>query len=244
MISVKKKLFYNNKIIYFFYKIAKILRNKKKGWHFAEFAEDVLVDRYLHKFKKGIYIDIGCYHPYKGSLTFKLFKRGWSGVNIDLSKFSVDLFKISRPKDINICCAISSKNKQIKFFENSKINQQNSILFKGKKLNQIKKIQSYQLNKILEKHKILKFDYLNIDVEGAEFQVLQGFNLKKFRPKLITLEINNFKDGLNASKCLINKYLYKNNYILFNRVGVTNFYFLKKYIKKVHELIDINNNIL
>lgn len=239
MISFKKKNFIlNNQILYFFYKLLKIFKNKKKGWFFSEFAEDVLVFRYLQKFKKGIYIDVGCYHPYKGSLTFKLFRRGWRGFNFDLSKVSIDLFRISRPKDFNMCCAISDKDKKIKFFENSKINQQNTILTKGKESKKIKEINSYKLNTILKKYKIIKFDYLNIDVEGAEFQVLKGLDLRKYKPKLITLEINNFLDALNNKK-KINKYLFENNYFLFNRVGVTNFYFHKTFMKKIDKLIQV-----
>ena len=111
----KKKLIFNNKIFYYLYKLLKIFKNKKKGWYFAEFAEDVLVARYLKKFKKGVYVDVGCYHPYKGNLTFKLFKKGWKGLNIDLSKVSIDLFEISRPRDINVCCAVSDVNKQINY---------------------------------------------------------------------------------------------------------------------------------
>ena len=40
----------------------------------------------LENIKKGVYVDVGCYHPFKGSLTLRLFKRNWSGVNIDISK--------------------------------------------------------------------------------------------------------------------------------------------------------------
>ena len=172
------------------------------------------------------------------SLTFKLFKIGWQGLNVDLSKVSIDLFKISRPNDVNICCAISDKDKKIKFFENSKINQQNSILTYGKESKKIKEINSYKLNTILKKNKIAKFDYLNIDVEGAEIQVLNGLDIKKYKPKLITLEINNFLNALD-SKTSINNHLLKNNYFLFNRVGVTNFYFHKEFMKKIDKLIQV-----
>ena len=238
MNNLRKNFIFNNKILYFFYKLLKIFKNRKRGWFLSEFAEDELVFRYLQNFKKGIYVDIGCYHPYKGSLTFKLFKIGWQGLNVDLSKVSIDLFKISRPNDVNICCAISDKDKKIKFFENSKINQQNSILTYGKESKKIKEINSYKLNTILKKNKIAKFDYLNIDVEGAEIQVLNGLDIKKYKPKLITLEINNFLNALD-SKTSINNHLLKNNYFLFNRVGVTNFYFHKEFMKKIDKLIQV-----
>ena len=52
-----------------------------------------MVNRIFKNYNEGIYIDVGAYHPYKSSLTYKLFKRrGWRGMNIDLSKTSIDLF--------------------------------------------------------------------------------------------------------------------------------------------------------
>ena len=42
--------------------------------------------------KKGFFIDIGCHHPFKANNTFLLYKSGWSGMNIDLNKISIDLF--------------------------------------------------------------------------------------------------------------------------------------------------------
>ena len=41
------------------------------------------------------------------SLTYYLFKEGWKGLNVDLSKISVDLFKILRSQDINLRAAIT-----------------------------------------------------------------------------------------------------------------------------------------
>ena len=78
-----------------------------------------MVNRIFKNITKGFYIDIGAYHPYKGSLTYNLYKKGWTGANIDLSKTSIDLFNIARPKDININCAVSNFSGDTHYFENS-----------------------------------------------------------------------------------------------------------------------------
>ena len=68
-------------------------------------------NNYISAFKdKGFYIDVGCYHPIKYSLTHKLHKIGWSGINIDISKESIDLFNIFRPKDKNLNIGISTES--------------------------------------------------------------------------------------------------------------------------------------
>ena len=123
----KEKFLRNNKFFYWLYKIQKIYKNKRPNTHFGEFGEDIMVSRFFKNKEIGFYIDIGAYHPFKGSLTQKLYKKGWHGVNIDISKTSIDLFKIARPKDININCAIGKVTEETIFFQNSKINQQNSL---------------------------------------------------------------------------------------------------------------------
>ena len=68
--------------------------------------------------KKGIYLDVGCYHPLKESQTAFLYKQGWRGVNLDISKQSIDMFKIFRPRDLNLNLGLSTKSgKQYAYFE-------------------------------------------------------------------------------------------------------------------------------
>ena len=107
-----KKNLLKNKIFYFFYKLLKIQRNRKPSYHFGEFAEDVFIGRLLKSINNGKYVDVGCYHPFKGSLTAKLYQKNWRGINIDVSKTSIDLFNIARKRDINLNCAISDFNEK------------------------------------------------------------------------------------------------------------------------------------
>jgi hypothetical protein len=81
------------------------------------------------------------------------------------------------------------------------------------------------LNQLLVQNKIKKIDFISIDVEGHEINVLNGFNIKKYRPSLVVIEFldlkmkkfefynNSIKNILNSS---IYKYFTKNNYSLIN----------------------------
>ena len=81
-------------------------------------------DQYLKKIFKdindGIYLDIGAYHPYRFSNTCLLYKKGWSGINIDINKESIDLFNMARPNDTNLNIAIGDKNKMQTFYYKKK----------------------------------------------------------------------------------------------------------------------------
>ena len=231
-----KKFLLNNFITYFFYKRLKILRNSSKNEHLGEFGEDIFIRRFFKNQKKGFYVDIGCYHPVKGSLTYYLFKKGWKGLNADLSKVSIDLFKVSRPSDYNINAAVTDYNGETVYYENGIINQQNSLTQDESKKKI--KILAYKLNDLLEKFKVDKIDFLNIDVEGNDFKVISNLNFKKYKPKLISIEQNIYNlDILLNTNC--HQFLIKNDYFLTSKIGVTCIYAHKEFEETFEKIMSI-----
>ena len=233
---MKKKIF-KNKLLYFFYKLQKLYKNRSPNNYFAEFAEDVMVNRIFKNHKKGIYIDIGAYHPYKGSLTYMLFKKGWRGMNVDLSRTSIDLFNIARPKDLNICCAISNKTEKKTYYENSPVNQQNSLIKQNDQQKEIE-IEAYRLADLLTSKNFENPDYLNIDTEGNEMDVLEGIDFNKVKPKLVTIEENDFSKISNF-KSQKASFMNDRNYALINTIGVTMFFYQKDFLNKISDEIKI-----
>ena len=159
--------------------------------------EDTTVLNYFKDKKNGFYVDVGCYHPIHRNNTYLLHKKNWSGINIDTSQFSIDLFNYMRPKDLNYNCAISNRNEIIKLFYQKELSQlstterdQAETVFQGNIKE--KKIQAFTLNEILNKskHTSSKIDFLDIDVEGADLKVLEGLSFEKFKPELICVEIH------------------------------------------------------
>ena len=231
-----KKFILKLNFFYFFYKLLKIFRNSKKSIHLAEFGEDIFVRRFFKKVKKGFYVDVGAYHPIKGSLTYDLYKKNWTGINIDLSKISIDLFKFSRPKDINLRAAVTDFDGKTFFYENSPINQQNSL--KENSDTQKIEIDCYKLNTILENQKIETIDYLNIDAEGNDLKVISTFNFKKFEPFLVSIEFNDYNIN-NLINSDINILMENNDYKLISKFGVSCFYIQKEQIEKIHDLMSL-----
>ena len=187
------------------------------------FGEDLFINNFF-KEDKGIYVDVGCYHPTHGNNTYLLHKRGWKGINIDINKLSINLFKIKRPNDLNLRIAISDKKvNKIKFYFRRKINMLNTIDSNFAKKNfpngyQTDLIKSDTLNNIIKnsKYKNKKINLLNIDIEGNEFPALKKFNFKKYKPKIICIEIHHNKSNLHKNS--VYKLMKKNNYkIIFKK---------------------------
>ena len=179
--------------------------------------EDTAVLDYFKDRKNGFYVDVGCHHPICINNTYLLYKQKWSGINIDVSQFSIDLFNYMRPQDLNYNCAISNRNKIVKLFyqkEFSQLSTIKSIQAKSVFQGNIKErdIQAFSLDEILnkDKYKNTKIDFLNIDVEGADLEVLEGLSFDKFKPELICLEIHDKE----VKKSKIYNFLANKNYEL------------------------------
>tara|TARA_B110000977_G_C10748900_1_gene366006 strand:+ start:120 stop:530 length:411 start_codon:yes stop_codon:yes gene_type:complete len=87
---------------------------------------DLVIDRLFRDIEKGVYIDVGCNHPIKYNNTYLLYKRGWTGINIDLDETLIKELNIIRKKDHNVQKMVGSldgEEKEIYYYhERSAIN--------------------------------------------------------------------------------------------------------------------------
>ena len=90
---LKEKFIYTSKsniFKTFYFLIQKYFKNKPK-YSYSFGGVDLLVNHFFRNQKKGVYLDIGCYHPINGSNTYLLYKKGWNGINIDSDFESIKL---------------------------------------------------------------------------------------------------------------------------------------------------------
>ena len=136
------------------------------------------------------------------------------------------MFNILRPKDVNICAAISDKENKVKVSIENIFSPLNTISKnRSKKLNQknIKKNAYFVKTKKIKNLVKNKFDFLNIDIEGKDFDVLKSINLNFYKPKLICIEL------LNKSKLIkLKKYFKKYKYVYIKNLGPSFFFKLNE----------------
>tara|TARA_B100001175_G_C19505974_1_gene640869 strand:- start:2249 stop:2965 length:717 start_codon:yes stop_codon:yes gene_type:complete len=204
----------------------------KKSYSFNNV--DLIIDYLLKDIENGIYIDLGCNHPIKFNNTYLLYKRGWSGINIDSDKISIDLFNKFRKNDFNVN-KIVSENEDLKklyiYHDRSTINTLDKELVNSRTKKPISEIEekSTTLNKIIEKSPFEKdkINLLTVDIEGHEFQALKNFNFSKYKIDVVVLElfdkslskIEMFNQSIDfVTKSRIYNLLLNNNYKLINWV--------------------------
>ena len=152
-------------------------------------------NNYIWPFKKkGFYIDIGCYHPLKYSQTYKLYKFGWSGINLDISKESIDLFKRFRSRDKNLNIGISNKAGLENFYFTKKISTTNSLYNENLKESVnykkkfIRKIQTQTIDQLFQENNISEVDFLKIDCEGMDLSIIKTINFSKYKVNFLSIE--------------------------------------------------------
>lgn len=205
--------------------------------HTGQWAEDVLIRKLLHNQKSGIYVDVGSYHPFHHSNTAGLWLQGWHGINIDANKNTIQLFKKTRPDDINIHSAILPKSEirgrdTISILLPAEKDLPNGISAKGtcdtnlgsaRGFTEEVEVPVKDIESILSANHIQQIDYLNIDIEGCDIGVLHDFDLEKHRPSIISIEdySTNISELLNSST---STYLENNGYTLVSRAGPTSIF--------------------
>jgi FkbM family methyltransferase len=182
--------------------------------------------QYLFKFKKkGFFVDIGAFDPEISSNTFLFSSRGWKGINIDAYPGSMKKFQARRPQDINLEIGVGPKQENAIYYKiGDKHHQMNgfSSSFQNNLLDDfgidpatIEKIpmEIKPLNEVLQTYlpKDQVIDFISIDVEGFELQVLESNDWATYRPIVLMIENHKPLDDLQEHTNLMD-FLKSNGY--------------------------------
>lgn len=158
---------------------------------FSQFGEDLLIADHLTNRgnqPRGIYIDAGCFDPFRYSNTRLLSLLGWKGINIDAAPDVIKKFQIHRPHDWNICAALSDKEAEMVLTGSE--GSASRRLAKTSQSGSNIKVKTTTLSTALVNSPFhdCPVDLLDIDCEGHDFEVLKGFPFHSVRPLLICIE--------------------------------------------------------
>jgi len=146
----------------------------------------------------GFYVDVGAHHPFFYSNTFHFYSKGWRGINIDAVPGSMKSFLPLRPRDINLEACVGTPGRWVEFsiFEEQTLNTMDAevaskLVQEGRsRLLSKEKLMTQSLAQILRSHvpRGQAIDFLSVDVERADLEVLQSNDWDVFRPEFIVVE--------------------------------------------------------
>jgi FkbM family methyltransferase len=205
---------------------------------YSQEGEDMIL-KSLYEGKKGykgFFVDIGAHHPVRFSNTCYFYKRGWKGINVEPTPSAIKAFQLFRKRDINLNLGVGGEKGTLKFY-----------CFNEPALNSFSKEVSERINRESDKYKIIKevdveilplseifdtylpkdtrIDFMSIDVEGLDYQVLRSNNWDKYKPDFILVEENINLDELDQSE--IYQFLKAKGYEFIAKTLRTGIYRLK-----------------
>ncbi len=211
--------------------------------HYSQYGQDIFVlNKVFHNKKEGVFVDVGGNHPIHGSNTYLLEQNGWTGIAIEPQKKLRDLWPEYRTAPC-LPYVIGPENKEVTFIVGGE-NENGVYGVEG--FNKVKEIrnkivlQQKRLDDVLTENNIKKIDYVSIDVEGYELNVLKSIDFSKTNITLIGVENDiGFKKipiigkrlGTELGNNEIRKYLKNQGYEYIARIFCDDF-FIKKEEKK------------
>jgi FkbM family methyltransferase len=209
-----------------------VIMESYKHVFYSQEGEDIMLREFLASKKDGFYVDIGAHHPARFSNTQYYYDMGWNGINIDPAPGTKILFDDKRPRDINLEIGISSTAGELPFyvFNDSALNTSDKELAReyashpGLNIEAETKIRVDTLENVLNQHASGRhIDFLSVDAENHEIEILQSNNWDKYRPDYIIIEVLDF-DINRLQNHEVNKFLVTKGYQLFAKTLRTCFY--------------------
>jgi FkbM family methyltransferase len=208
---------------------------------YSQEGEDLILARIFGLQKSGFYVDVGAHHPQRFSNTYLFYRKGWRGINIDAMPGSMVPFRKIRPRDVNLEIPVMRTRGRLTYykFNEPALNGFSKELSEsrdgrgGYKIVGKTEIEGAPLREILEKHLAAgtEIDFLSIDVEGLDIEVLQSNDWSRFRPKVVLVEILvSSLTGMQTNDVF--RLLEAQRYQVFAKALNTVFFLSEEYLRK------------
>lgn len=203
----------------------------------AQHGEDIILWNFFKRKESGFFIEVGAFDGDQDSNTYAFEKLGWKGILIEAGQEQYKECLANRPGSKVIHAAVGGADAKgtITFHQVTSSEKWGGMLSYlqtderqswrvnriGTAINKVE-VPYRSLNDILETCDLEPIDFITIDVEGGELDVLKGFDINKYGPRVIVVENNN-RHELNR----IDVYLKSFDFKLQLSAGC-NDYYLKK----------------
>jgi len=187
---------------------------------YSQNLEDVLLHRALSDVENGTYVDIGAGHPIYNSVTKGFYELGWRGVNVEPIEQRYQELLNDRPGDINLRALVLRNSGNATLFRSEQGRGEYSttqpdvrkrLLEQDHELTNID-IVAVTLKDVFDLLQGRDIHFLKIDVEGAEYEVLESYDFGVNRPWIVVAEVVAGKDDNVDRKSLIGEVMLSHSY--------------------------------
>ena len=173
---------------------------------YSQCGEDLIIDRLLKHLdiQKPFYIDIGANDPVIYSNTYLFYKNGAAGICVEPNLALCEKIKLKRPRDITLPIGIGEKvgTRSYFMFNSNALNTFSPEEAKGTERKGFKIVNKTEIpikrwDDIIKENNVKKIDFLSLDVEGLDLEILKIIDWNNIRPKIICVETQSFGTSEN-----------------------------------------------
>ena len=197
---------------------------------YAQNGEDVMLERVFKANETGFYIDVGAWEPELDSVTKHFYDKGWHGINVEPVPTYYAKLRDQRERDVNLNIALLDKagNSSLYAFQGTGLStfrrdHAESHTQAGFEVRQ----HVVAINTLAaicgEYAKNQAIDFLKIDTEGTELQVLEGGDWTRFRPRVVLIEAT-VPNSQEPSYVDAGRFLLSHGYLFSYFDGLSRFY--------------------
>ena len=192
-----------------------------------EAEEKELVWEFFGRKRDGVFVEVGANDPVAGSQTWLLEQSGWQGVLVEPQASLCEKLRAARPRSrvFQVACSCPDSEGEAdliltEYDGNATLKPQrdsHGINYVG-----AERVRITTLDSVLQAAGVSRMDFVSLDVEGHEIEVMRGFNFEKYKPSLILIE-----DGVrDLAK---HRFLKRRGYKLVKRTTLNNWYVPKEH---------------
>ena len=195
---------------------------------FSSSGEDRIVLYLFQSLKvdKPSYLDLGANHPLNGNNTFLFYKDGGKGVCVEAQPALCRLIKSARPRDtcLNVAVGVNNSQDNVKFYVFDQVgvstmdSEEADKRIKGgkEKLREIIEVPLLDINTIIKTNFKTYPEFLSVDIEGLDVQVIKSLDLESYPIPVICVEIVEYSTGYKkTSNSEVEDYLTDKGYFLY-----------------------------
>lgn len=170
------------------------------GRFYSQCGEDRIL-KSLFPGPTGFYVDVGAYDPRHFSNTAHFYGIGWAGINVEPSPVRFTRFPVERPRDINLNVGVAEASGTLNFYRMepdtlstfSEATARSYSAFEHHRVAEVIPVPVLRLRDIFEKHAPNRaIDFLSVDTEGLEKEVLGSNDWTRFRPVSLLIEYREY----------------------------------------------------
>ncbi|MFD9963854.1 FkbM family methyltransferase [Amycolatopsis sp. NPDC058986] len=162
---------------------------------YAQNAEDVVLARVFAGRTTGRYVDIGAGYPLQDSVTKHFYDLGWRGINVEPEPSLFDQLRCERPEDLNLAIAVGAKPGKTVLhvvegqWGRATLDDDLAAHYRADEdwPTHDVEVDVVTLADLLDEHPG-QLDFVKIDVEGAERDVIEGADWTRHRPRVVVVE--------------------------------------------------------